>query len=129
MELSCARAGILNSARQSETARRNFNADLKGIPKGKMRLLREAEGTEHCEAGVPRVTARRAELYNPVRRAVNDFGLRERDSGREESAKAADDEIVAIGTVQAQHVRDDRAFCGVDDLADTQERFALGNTE
>ena len=44
-------------------------------------------------------------------------------------AVAADDEVVAVGTVKAEHVEDNDALGGVNDLADAQQGFALGNSE
>ena len=44
-----------------------------------------------------------------------------------ELAIAADDQVVAVGAVEAEDVEDDDALGGVDDLADAEERFALGD--
>jgi hypothetical protein len=46
-----------------------------------------------------------------------------------ELAVAADDEIVAVGAVEAEDVEDDDAFGGVDDLPDAEKGFALGDAE
>jgi hypothetical protein len=44
-------------------------------------------------------------------------------------AVAADDEVVAVGAVEAEDIEDDEALGGVDDLADAEKRFALGDAE
>ena len=36
---------------------------------------------------------------------------------------------MAVGAIEAEHVEDDDAFGRVDDLADAEERFALGDAE
>src|SRR5258706_14831301 len=43
--------------------------------------------------------------------------------------EAADDEIVPVRAVKAQHVHDRLAFGGIDDLANSQQRIAAGDGE
>jgi hypothetical protein len=45
------------------------------------------------------------------------------------SAIATNYEVVAIGPVKAEDVKDDDAFGGVDDLANAKKRFAPGDAE
>src|SRR5208283_2277122 len=40
-------------------------------------------------------------------------------------AEAPNDEVVAIRSIQAEHVQNHHPLCGVDDLTDTEERFAF----
>src|ERR1700722_18853528 len=46
-----------------------------------------------------------------------------------ELSVAADYQVVAIGAVEAEDVKDDEALGGIDDLADAEERFAPGDAE
>src|ERR1700722_946223 len=42
---------------------------------------------------------------------------------------AADYQVVTVGAIEAEHIEDDDALGGVDDLADAEEGFALGDAE